>query len=126
MIDMLVYPLNGEPCLRNSCSRCCHETGMLLTKLDINVLVKLGYRLKEFAVRSGQNWKLRNLNGVCFFLKENRCKIYKFRPFGCRLYPLVYDPNEGKIKLDEFCPYRMEFKVQKENINSLLLMLKYL
>lgn len=99
---------------------------MLLTKIDVNRIIKLGYKLSKFTVRSAQGWKLRNVDGKCFFLVENKCKIYRFRPYGCRLYPLVYDPSKGKIRLDEHCPYRMEFKIRKENINSLLFILKYL
>lgn len=98
---------------------------MLLTSLDINRIIKLGYELKDFAVKFAHGWKLRNVDGKCFFLEKNKCKIYKFRPYGCRLYPLVYDSIEDKIKLDNACPYRMEFKVQKGNINSLLTILKY-
>lgn len=124
--NMRIQPLSGEPCLKHGCSLCCRETEMLLTRSDINRIVRLGYLLSDFAVRSPQGWRLRNVNGKCFFLEGNKCKIYRFRPYGCRLYPLVYDQNNGKIRLDNLCPHKMEFKVRKENIDSLLLILRHL
>lgn len=123
---MRIQALSGEPCLRHGCSLCCRETEMPLTRLDIGRIVKLGFNLNDFAVKSAHSWRLRNVNGRCFFLEGNKCGIYRFRPYGCRLYPLVYDSREDKIKLDSLCPYRMEFKVKIGNINSLLLILKYL
>lgn len=125
-IDMRIKSLSGEPCLRHDCSLCCRETKMLLTRLDINRIVKLGYELNDFAVRSARGWELRNIDGKCLFLEGSRCRIYRFRPYGCRLYPLIYDQSKGKIMLDDLCPHKMEFKFQKENIDSLLLILKYL
>lgn len=123
---MRIKSLSGKPCLRYGCSLCCHETEMQLTRPDINRIIKLGYKLNDFAVRFAQGWRLRNLSGKCFFLEGNMCKIYKFRPYGCRLYPLVYDPSEGKIKLDDLCPHKIEFRVRKENINSLFFLLRHL
>ncbi|MBS7640505.1 MAG: YkgJ family cysteine cluster protein [Candidatus Bathyarchaeia archaeon] len=123
---MRIKPLSGEPCLRHGCSLCCYGTEMLLTRPDINRIVKLGYRLSDFAVRSLQGWRLRNINGKCFFLEENKCKIYRFRPYGCRLYPLIYDQNSREIRLDDLCPHKMELNVRKENIDSLLLILRHI
>lgn len=123
---MRIRPLSGEPCLKHGCSLCCRETEMPLTKLDICRIVRLGYRLGDFAVKAPHGWRLRNISGKCFFLEGNFCRIYKFRPYGCRLYPLIYDLNERKVKLDELCPHRIEFNVRKENIDSLLLLLKHL
>lgn len=123
---MRIKPLSGEPCLRHGCSLCCHETQMPLTRLDINRITKMGYRLDEFAVKTAGGWRLRNVDGKCFFLEGGKCKIYRFRPYGCRLYPLVYDPSEGRIKLDELCPHRVEFKVKRENIDSLLHLLRHI
>lgn len=97
-----------------------------MTRLDVNRITRMGYRLNDFATKSPKGWSLRNVGGKCFFLEGDRCKIYRFRPYGCRLYPLVYDFIEGKIRLDELCPHRMEFIVRRANINSLLLILKYL
>lgn len=54
--------------------------------------------------------QLVNLDGKCFFLKDGRCSIYSIRPEGCRLYPLIFDASERGAVLDDFCPYRTEFR----------------
>ncbi|MCX8170908.1 MAG: YkgJ family cysteine cluster protein [Candidatus Bathyarchaeota archaeon] len=116
----------GEPCLKHNCALCCHETRMPLTYLDLNRIVKLGYAVKSFAERSGGNWKLKNIDGKCLFLSGSTCKIYRFRPYGCRLYPLIYDQNKHKIMLDNLCPYKDEFNVQVEDLKKLMLILRML
>jgi Fe-S-cluster containining protein len=79
---------------------------MPLTRYDVEVLTKLGYRLNEFSVkdRSGIR-RLRNVNGHCYFLDPHNgsCKVYRYRPLGCRLYPLICVPGEG-VKVDRECP----------------------
>lgn len=53
---------------------------------------------------------------ICAFLaaKENKCKIYKSRPFECRLYPFLLNLRDKKtiLTVDLNCPY-----IQK-NINT--------
>jgi len=53
---------------------------------------------------------------ICPFLnlKDNKCKIYDFRPFECQLYPFLINLRGKKIILtvDLNCPYI------KENINT--------
>jgi Fe-S-cluster containining protein len=36
--------------------------------------------------------------GKCFFLKDNQCCIYEFRPLICRFYPfeLKFDPDKDQ------------------------------
>jgi len=36
---------------------------------------------------------------------EKKCQVYKDRPLGCLLHPVVYSIDEGVIA-DEFCPMR--------------------
>lgn len=49
---------------------------------------------------------------ACPFLeaKENKCKIYGFRPFECQLYPFLIDLRRGRVilTLDLNCPYVAE------------------
>ncbi|MDD2689277.1 MAG: YkgJ family cysteine cluster protein [Candidatus Omnitrophica bacterium] len=49
---------------------------------------------------------------ICAFfaLKENKCKIYEFRPFECQLYPFLINLRGGKVILtvDLNCPYIKE------------------
>ncbi len=49
---------------------------------------------------------------ICPFLdaKDNKCKIYGFRPFECQLYPFLINLRSGKVilTLDLNCPYVQE------------------
>jgi len=55
-------------------------------------------------------------NFICSFLqpKDNKCKIYAFRPFECRLYPFLINRKGDKVflALDSRCPF------VKENLES--------
>jgi Fe-S-cluster containining protein len=64
---------------------------MPLSNLDLKRILKLGYKLECFAVKTDEGWRLKNNSGRCVFLIKERCGIYLHRPEGCRLYPLVYD-----------------------------------
>ena len=92
------------------CGKCCHETEMPLTLEDIERIESLGYSRRDFAIKVGGIYRLRNVNGRCYFLgKDNRCRIYENRPLGCRIYPVVLDSN-GKAIVDDLCPKRDEIK----------------
>lgn len=57
-------------------------------------------------------------NFVCPFLdvKENKCKIYEFRPFECQLYPFLINLRGKKVILtvDLNCPYIKQNLKSKE------------
>jgi Fe-S-cluster containining protein len=67
---------------------------------------------------------------ICPFLdaRENKCKIYGFRPFECQLYPFLIDLREKKVilTLDLNCPYVNkhlkddEFKKYTQNLAAFL------
>ena len=99
---------------------------MFLTPIDVNRIVKLGYKLGDFAERVDQGWRLRNVDGKCFFLDGLKCKIYRYRPQGCRLYPLVYDRDEHKTTLDDLCPHKEEFMILRKDVRRLMFTLKIL
>jgi len=46
-----------------------------------------------------------NVTGWCYFysLAERNCRVYKNRPLGCRLYPVVHLADAGAT-IDELCP----------------------
>jgi len=100
------------------CGQCCMNTQMELLPEDIERITSLGYRLEDFAVFDGEIWRLRNVDGHCVFLNPQtmECTIYKDRPIGCRLYPLVYDDVEGPY-VDRECPAWNT--VDKSEINRL-------
>jgi len=78
---------------------------MELSSKDVERLEETGYRLEEFAVIDDGVTRLRNVAGWCYFysLAEKKCRVYRKRPLGCCLYPVVYLANEGAI-VDELCP----------------------
>jgi len=39
---------------------------------------------------------LKPTNGKCFFLKDNRCTNYTYRPLICRFYPFELKPTQDK------------------------------
>ena len=88
------------------CSKCCYGTEMPLTTEDIERIERLGYP-REYFVETGIDGipRLRNINGHCVFLDAvtGLCMIYPWRPEGCRLYPLVYEPCRG-VTVDPECP----------------------
>jgi len=93
---------------------------MPLSNLDLKRILKLGYKLEGFAVKTDGGWRLKNNSGRCVFLIEGKsCGIYPHRPEGCRLYPLVYDENLKKVVIDPLCPYGHLFKVQKNDVKRL-------
>ncbi len=104
--------ISGAPCLTHGCSRCCHNTEMMLTREDVERIESLGYR--DFYYESDGFLYLKNKNGKCVFLGEDgKCKIYEARPYGCRFYPYIYDYKRDQILLDDDCPYANEFSLQK-------------
>ena len=117
---------SGIPCRIHKCVECCIETRMPLSSRDIERIVKLGFKLEDFTVEEEGEVRLRNVSGRCFFLTDDGCKIYPYRPEGCRLYPLIYDERSGEFLMDTICPYRHEFKVKEEDKAKLLRLLERL
>ena len=89
----------------SNCGKCCEKTEMELSSEDIEGLEGTGHRREEFAVIDGDVTRLRNVDGWCYFysLADKKCRVYRNRPLGCYLYPVVYLANEG-IVIDELCP----------------------
>jgi Fe-S-cluster containining protein len=94
-----------------SCGKCCLATEMILSERDIRVILDNTEYLKsknEFtSINPEGRYQLRNLDGYCFFFNPTtkKCKIYDFRPQGCRFYPLVYDPIKKICIFDQECPH---------------------
>ena len=110
--------LDGSVCRRHACSRCCHNTEMELTDRDIERIVKGGHT--DFYLEINGSYVLKNSGGSCVFLGDDgRCSIYRIRPKGCRLYPLVMGMPSRRWGLDHKCPHRDEFSPDPEDIISL-------
>ena len=87
------------------CGICCQETDMLLSTEDITRLEWKGYGEDSFVRFDKEGYALlRNRQGHCVFYnnEERRCDVYACRPSGCRVYPVIYDEEEG-IVVDSIC-----------------------
>ncbi len=87
------------------CGICCQETDMLLSKEDIKRIEKKGYTKDSFVRYDKEGYALlRNRQGCCVFYNTNerRCDVYKNRPSGCRVYPVILDEDKG-IVVDQIC-----------------------
>jgi Fe-S-cluster containining protein len=109
------------------CGVCCEETQMLLSEDDVQLLMKAGYGSERFVRYDRHGYALlRNRGGHCVFydIERRRCKVYKSRPVGCRLYPAVYS-EENVAVVDELCPRgdtvsKVELRKKGEKIGALL------
>jgi len=94
-------------CMRCShCGVCCEKTEMMLSNADIERLERLGYNRQKFVHYDRHGFaRLRNCFGFCVFydVAKKRCRIYRHRPLGCRIYPVIYSEQEG-IVVDDLCP----------------------
>jgi len=92
----------------SNCGVCCTETEMLLSKNDIKRIENQGYSQKYFVLYNKQGYaELKNREGYCVFYdpKKRRCNVYIYRPYGCRVYPVIFDEENGII-LDTICEAR--------------------
>jgi len=103
------------------CGKCCLETEMLLSKKDINLILKrssIYFRKNDFVIKNKNgNFQLKNTNGHCVFLDPvlKLCKIYKHHPQGCRFYPMIYDVEKKRCIIDKECPRpNLFYQDQKE------------
>lgn len=79
---------------------------MLLSEADIRLLKKAGCDPRKFVRFNRQGLaQLRNRRGYCVFyrVQQHWCSVYRYRPLGCRIYPVIYSEEEGVI-VDDLCP----------------------
>ena len=108
----------GISCLKQGCVKCCLETRMPLSDLDLKRILKLGHRLEHFAVKTEEGSRLKNSSGRCVFLQQEGCEIYPHRPEGCKLYPIIYN-KDMNAALDDDCPHRDKFEISKTTIQKI-------
>jgi len=97
---------------------------MLLSNADVKLLEKTGYKCNEFSFVNKDSFRqLRNVNGFCFFYDtaKKRCRAYRLRPLGCRIYPIIYSEDEGAIT-DWICPMKDTVSAQEIKTKSNKLM----
>jgi len=109
------------------CGICCEETEMLLSNADIERLERVGHNKQRFVRYDRHGFaRLRSHNGFCVFydVAKRRCKIYRHRPLGCWIYPVIYKEQEG-IAVDDLCPMKntiseIELKRKGKRVMKLL------
>ena len=80
-----------------NCGKCCLETEMILSQEDVDLIINnsLNKSYRDYFTfdKSNEYYQLKNIEGHCVFfdLTSKICKIYKYRPQGCRFYSLIYD-----------------------------------
>ena len=102
----------------SNCSVCCKKTEMLLSRADIQLLERAEGTKEKFVRFNRQGLaQLRNSRGYCIFyqVEKCRCRVYKYRPLGCRIYPVIYSEEEGVV-VDDLCPQART--VSKKEIDS--------
>jgi Fe-S-cluster containining protein len=106
---------------------------MPVTRADISRITALGHKLSFFTiVQPDGGVRLANSNETkaCVFLTTDSaepdapgiCSIWKDRPEGCRIYPLILDELDQPY-LDELCPHRDEFPIPPIGLRGRLHML---
>jgi Fe-S-cluster containining protein len=89
----------------SKCGLCCGDTigkkrHILLLEQEANAISTETCLFKEIfttqiADKNPYRHEMKKNNeGICFFLKDNQCRIYELRPLICRFYPfeLKFDP----------------------------------
>ncbi len=92
---------------------------MLLLEEDIKRINKLGFDPKFFVVEKNGWLHLKNYDDRCVFHDGKKCLIYKNRPDGCKLYPIIFDMDRKCAVLDCDCPYKNEFKMSNKTAKNL-------
>jgi Fe-S-cluster containining protein len=90
------------------CGVCCEKTEMMLSNADVRRLEEMGYDRGRFVRLDRHGFiTLRNRRGFCVFynVEGSLCKIYRHRPLGCRVYPVIYSEQDG-IVVDDLCPMK--------------------
>ena len=80
---------------------------MLLSEEDIRRLEKLGCNKEDFVQLNWEGFaQLKNKEKHCVFydVDGKRCKAYRSRPLGCRIYPVVFCEEEDAAVVDDLCP----------------------
>lgn len=107
-----------EFCLK--CTGCCRFAqsdsawSPNLSDEDIQELLKNGipplFISENKKIRLTYNQKQDNFVCSLLDLKDNRCKVYPFRPFECQLYPFLLNrrKNQVLLALDLRCPFVKE------------------
>ncbi len=96
-------------CIDYKCIQCCLETNMILSLHDIDRIKRLGFDTNFFVTERDGWLQLKNQDGRCVFHNNIMCTIYKDRPDGCKLYPIIYDKDKKHAIFDKDCLQKDKF-----------------
>jgi hypothetical protein len=82
------------------CRRCCH--------------VDPDYPPLEVTLTKSEKAKYRSvcIERECEYLGPSGCTLGNDKPFSCKLYPLAYNPKDGRFHYDDECPLMPEYVKQ--------------
>lgn len=102
-----IYPKNLKfEC--NKCAICCGDTKekarhiIMLESEAQEIQKQTNLNINEFCFeitdKQPYMFEMKLQNSQCFFLKQNNCSIYNFRPMICQFYPfeLKFDETQQK------------------------------
>lgn len=87
-------------CCKKGCSECCERGDYPLSDIELEYLMK-GFIELEPSVKLQVQENIKNMvrGGVCPFLINKECSVYKYRPIICRVHGLAYFYKGEKVKL---------------------------
>ncbi len=116
---------------KNKITECCTNFNNiddpLMTKEEMQMIEKKT-GLKSIGIKATKNlYKIRtNDKGHCIFFNNNKCKIYKYRPTDCRLFPFDLKLKDNKKYLIIYKKPCENFAVDQsfisDNINNIELL----
>jgi len=88
------------------CRSCCH--------------VDPGFPPLEVSLTRQEKGKYRSIciESECEHLGANGCVLGDAKPLSCKLYPLAYNPADGRFHYDEECPLMPEYVRQLSDPES--------
>ena len=106
------------------CCRTCGEFGgkTILLKREVKEIednTEFRDFYEEEKVGNESFYRLLHKDKRCVLLsKDGLCKVYKYRPFDCKYYPLLFSYTDGKITLllSLRCPYAK--KIPKDTLEK--------
>jgi len=98
-------------CCKEGCSLCCEKGDYPLTEPELHYLMQ-GFMKLKYETRQiiQTNIKQMEKGGVCPFLINKKCSVYKYRPIVCRVHGLAYRVKPQVIKLPHCAELGMNFK----------------
>ena len=113
-----------------SCGECCVNTEMEISRSDIKKIEKknpFGFKQHDFCTFFDNFYHLKNVNNYCCFFDstQKKCKIYDYRPEGCRYYPIIYNLEEDKCEIDTDCKFHRDFKAKFPDLKIICKSIKF-